>query len=119
MNPIAQRLLNQQLTNKQFASPAEVVSHMGALQAQDYRMMRWAVAMRTKRPSEEAFCKAYNSGQILRLHLLRCTWQLISAQDYNWMLELCASKSIATLNGWMKSNKNLFIAHHVAINTDR
>jgi len=105
MNPIALRLLNQQLTNKQFASPAEVVSHMGALQAQDYRMMRWAVAMRTKKPSEEAFRKAYNSGQILRLHLLRCTWQLISALDYNWMLELCAPKSIATLNGWMKSNK--------------
>jgi len=28
MNPIAMRLLNQQLANKQFASPAEVVSHM-------------------------------------------------------------------------------------------
>jgi uncharacterized membrane protein YsdA (DUF1294 family) len=30
MNPIAIRLLNQQLVNKQFTSPAEVVSHMGA-----------------------------------------------------------------------------------------
>jgi hypothetical protein len=105
MNPIAIRLLNQQLANKQFTSPAEVVSHMGAMQAQDYRMMRWAVAMRTKKPSEEAFRKAYDSGQILRMHLLRCTWQLISAQDYSWMLYLCAPKSIAALNGWMKSNK--------------
>jgi hypothetical protein len=105
MNPIALRLLNQQLVCKQFTSPADVVSHMGAMQAQDYRMMRWAVAMRTKKPSEEAFRKAYDSGQILRMHLLRCTWQLISAQDYSWMLQLCAPKIIATLNGWMKSNK--------------
>lgn len=105
MNPIAIRLLNQQLICQQFTNPTEVVSHLGALQAQDYRMMRWAVAMRTKRPSEEAFRKAYNSGEIIRMHLLRCTWQLITAQDYGWMLELCAPKSIATLNGWMKSNK--------------
>ena len=105
MNPIAIHLLNQQLICQQFTNPTEVVSHLGALQAQDYRMMRWAVAMRTKRPSEEAFRKAYNSGEIIRMHLLRCTWQLITAQDYGWMLELCAPKSIATLNGWMKSNK--------------
>jgi hypothetical protein len=105
MNPIAIRLLNQQLISPQFTDPTEVVSHLGAIQAQDYRMMRWAVSMRTKRPSEEAFRKAYNSGEILRMHLLRCTWQLITAQDYSWMLELCAPKSIATLNGWMKSNK--------------
>ena len=105
MNPIAIRLLNQQLISQQFTSPTEVVSHLGAMQAQDYRMMRWAVAMRTKRPSEEAFRKAYNGGEIIRMHLLRCTWQLITAQDYGWMMELCAPKSLSALNGWMKSNK--------------
>ena len=34
MNPVAIRLLNQQLAAPQFGSPAEVVSHMGAMQAQ-------------------------------------------------------------------------------------
>lgn len=105
MNPISIRLLNQQLICPQFINPTEVVSHLGAMQAQDYRMMRWAVAMRTKLPSEEAFRKAYNSGDIIRMHILRCTWQLITAEDYPWMLELYAPKSLATLNGWMKSNK--------------
>jgi len=105
MNPIAIRLLNQQLISQQFTNPTEVVSHLGAMQAQDYRMMRWAVTLRTKRPSKEAFRKAYNGGEIIRMHLLRCTWQLITAQDYGWMLELCAPKIISTLNGWMKSNK--------------
>ena len=55
MNPVAVRLLNQQLIAPQFKDPAEVVSHMGAIQAQEYRMMRWAVAMRTSKPSHKAF----------------------------------------------------------------
>lgn len=105
MNPIAIRLLNQQLIGQQFTSPTEVVSHLGAMQAQDYRMMRWAVAMRTKKPSEEIFRKAYNAGEIIRMHLQRCTWQLITEKDYGWMLDLCAPKSLAALNGWMKSNR--------------
>ena len=42
MNPIAIRLLNQQLVAPQYSDPAEVVSYMGAMQAQEYRMMRWA-----------------------------------------------------------------------------
>ena len=42
MNPIAIRLLNQQLIAPQYSNPAEVVSFMGAMQAQEYRMMRWA-----------------------------------------------------------------------------
>lgn len=81
MNPVTARLLNQQLAAPQFSSPVQVVAHMGAIQAQEYRMMRWAVAMRTSRPSIEAFRKAYDSGAIMRQHLMRGTWQLITATD--------------------------------------
>jgi hypothetical protein len=55
VNPVSARLLGQQLAAPQFKEPAEVVSWFGALQAQDYRGMRWAVAMRTRRPSYKAF----------------------------------------------------------------
>lgn len=105
MNPIVIRLLNQQLVSPQFSKPVDVVSHLGAMQAQDYRMMKWAVSMRTKKPSEEAFRKAFDSGQIIRMHLMRCTWQLVTAEDYQWMLDLSVSKSLVGLRGWMKSNK--------------
>ena len=105
MNPVAVRLLNQQLLAPQFSDPAEVVRHMGAMQAQEYRMMRWAVAMRTRRPSAQAFKVAYDSGRIIRLHLMRGTWQLVSAEDYWWMIDLCAPKAIAVTRGWMHSNK--------------
>lgn len=105
MNPVAIRLLNQQLTAPQFNNPAEVVSHMGAMQAQEYRMMRWAVAMRTCKPSHRAFKEAFDKGQIIRLHLMRGTWQLVSAEDYWPFLHLCAPKAIAIIKGWMSSNK--------------
>ena len=105
MNLVAIRLLNQQLIVPQFKTPSEVVSHMGAMQAQEYRMMRWAVEMRTKKPSHKAFKEAYDSGRIIRLHLMRGTWQLVSAEDYWWMIDLCAPKAIAATTGWMHSNK--------------
>ena len=105
MNPIALRLLNQQLIGPQFDTPAELVDYMGAMQAQEYRLMRWAVAMRTKKPSAKAFKQAFDSGQILRLHLMRGTWQLVSAEDYWPLLELCSAKALAVIKGWMRSNQ--------------
>jgi len=105
MNPVALRLLNQQLISPQFDKPEAVVNHMGAMQAQEYRLMRWAVAMRTKKPSAKAFKKAFDSGLIIRLHLMRGTWQLVSAEDYWPLLELCSAKALAVIKGWMSSNK--------------
>lgn len=105
MNPVFIRLLNQQLAAPIFHDPTEVVEYMGAMQAQEYRMMRWAVAMRTRRPSHSAFKKAFDNGQIIRLHLMRGTWQLVSAKDYWMMLDLCAPKAIAVTKGWMSSNR--------------
>lgn len=105
MNPVSQRLLSQQLICPQFSTPKEVVSWMGAVQAQDHKGMRWAVAMRTKRPSLKAFQKAFNAGEIVRFHLMRGTWQLVAAEDYRPFIELCAPKAIAVTKGWMASNR--------------
>ena len=105
MNLAAIRLLNQQLIAPQFGTPTEVVRYMGAMQAQEYRMMRWAVAMRTRKPSYKAFKQAFDEGQIIRLHLMRGTWQLVSSEDYRSMIDLFAPKAIAVTKGWMSSNK--------------
>ena len=104
-NPATIRLLNQQLAAPQFSDPAELVGYMGAMQAQEYRMMRWAVAMRTQKPSAKAFKQAFDNGRIIRLHLMRGTWQLVAAEDYWMMIDLCANKAIAVTKGWMSSNK--------------
>lgn len=87
------RLLNQQLVNPQMSDIHELVAWMGMLQAQEYTMMRWAVGIRLKRPSMSSFRKAFDSGQVVRTHLFRCTWQLVAAEDLRWMLKLCADKN--------------------------
>ena len=106
MNPIAIRLLNQQLIAPQYNEPAEVVSHMGAMQAQEYRMMRWAVEMRTRRPSAKTFKQAFDSGRIICLHLMRFTHKYFKSrqpatlEDFVWWSGLNISecrKGIALL----------------------
>ena len=114
MQPISMRLLNQQLVSPQFKSPGELLSYMCAMQAQEYRMMRWAVAMRTRNPSAKAFKKAFDSGEIIRLHLMRGTWQLVAAEDYWPLIELCSPKAIAVTKGWMNSNKIYISEEEVA-----
>ena len=98
MNPVSARLLNQQLICPQFTSPHDVVEWMGAMQAQDYRMMRWAVAMRTMRPSAKAFEKDFNEGRIVRTHLFRTTWQLVAGEDLHWI------PAMRGLRSWMNTN---------------
>ena len=97
-------MLSQQLASPQFSLPEEVVAHLGAVQAQEYRLMRWAVAMRTRKPSASAFCRAYDSGRIIRVHLFRGTWQLVSGDDYRWMMDLCSGKARRVIEGWMHAN---------------
>ena len=111
MNPVSARLLSQQLESPQFRDPAEVVSWFGAMQAQDPRSMRWAVTMRTRQPSFMAFEKAFSDGKIIRAHLLRCTWQIVTADDYNWIRSLIYEKSLAVMNGWTSAMGFKFTSH--------
>ena len=104
MNPVSARLLNQQLICQEFTSPHDVVEWMGAMQAQDYKMMRWAVEMRTRKPSAKAFEKDFNAGRIVRTHLFRTTWQLVAGEDLGWMLDLCRVPALRGLHGWMRTN---------------
>lgn len=102
MNVSNIRQLSQQLAAPQFSTPGEVVDWFGFMQAQEKSMVPWAVAMRTRRPSLAAFRQAYDEGQIIRTHLFRCTWQLTTAQDLRWMVQLCADSSRRAARGYLK-----------------
>ena len=58
-----------------------------------------------KEPSAMAFKKAFDDGHIVRLHLMRGTWQIVSAANYWWLLELCAPRAISVIKGFMSGNK--------------
>jgi len=96
------RLLSQQLAAPQFSTPWEVVDWFGFMQAQEKSMLPWAVSMRTRRPSSAAYRQAYDEGRIIRTHLFRCTWQLTTAQDLRWMVQLCADSSRRAARGYLK-----------------
>ncbi len=88
---IQHRLSNQQLAGASFSNPKEVVSHFGAMQAQDYAMAKWAVGIRTGM-SEKTVEQALNKGEIVRTHILRPTWHIVAAEDLRWMLPISAAR---------------------------
>lgn len=84
------RLHHQQLEGTSFKKPRELVKWMGAMQAQDYSMSKWAIGTRIPGSTDEAIEKEINEGEIIRTHVLRPTWHLVSPDDMHWMLELTA-----------------------------
>ena len=86
------RLRNQLLTRPITGTPVDVVSHLGAVQAQDYAGAKWAVGMRLRGATESMTDQAFDNGAILRTHLLRPTWHFVVPKDLRWMLALTAPR---------------------------
>jgi hypothetical protein len=84
---------------------------MGAMQAQDYGMAKWAIGIRTPKSTEKAIIAAIDSGEIIRTHLLRPTWHFVSADDIYWMLELTAPRiraSMRSRNNQLELTEKIF-----------
>lgn len=96
------RLLNQQLLNPTYRHPKELVSWMGAIQAQDNTMVKWAVGIRLKSGTMKAVEKALHDGEILRTHVMRPTWHLVAAEDIRWMLKLSEQRLKSIYNSYAK-----------------
>jgi hypothetical protein len=86
------RLASQQISETKFKTAKDVVGWMGAMQAQDYAMTKWAVGVRLANTTDQVIETAINNGEIIRTHLLRPTWHLVSADDIYWALELTAPR---------------------------
>ncbi|HET7119301.1 MAG TPA: winged helix DNA-binding domain-containing protein [Hanamia sp.] len=93
------RLISQQITNSKFKSPKEIVGWMGAIQAQDFNMAKWAIGLRSNKATENDIDAAINAGEIIRTHVLRPTWHFVSADDIYWMLDLSAPGIRSSMNG--------------------
>jgi hypothetical protein len=89
MNEISlRRLKGQQIAGSSFTKPPDVVAFMGAMQAQDYSMARWAIGVRLPHATQAQIQGAIDIGEIIRTHVLRPTWHLVSPKDVSWMLTL-------------------------------
>lgn len=88
------RVTNQLLSRSSFQTPAEVVSWLGAVQAQDFMGGKWAIGRRLQRCSEADIHSAINSKQIVRTWPMRGTLHFVSPADIRWMLRLLAVRMI-------------------------
>lgn len=96
------RMTAQQLTVPQFDQVRELVSWMGAVQAQDYTMVKWALGMRLKSADIKKVEDALSKGEILRTHVMRPTWHIVAAEDIRWMTALSAKKIQSGMASWGK-----------------
>src|SRR5258708_1888951 len=86
------RLANQQIVDTKFTEPRDLVAWLGAVQAQDYAMAKWAIGLRLASATERSIEAAIDSGSIIRTHVLRPTWHFVAAEDIRWMLALTAPR---------------------------
>ena len=93
------RLQNQQLVKSNFEKPDELVEWMGAVQAQDLPMSLLAIAVRTKNETVKSVENAFNEGKLIRTHLMRPTWHIVSHRDIYWMLDLTTVQIKRTIGG--------------------
>lgn len=89
---LAQRLANQHLTGAPFGTVEEAVHWFGAVQSQDYPSAGWALGLRVADLNAERFNEAFNTGRIVRTHVMRPTWHFLHPSDIRWMLELTGDK---------------------------
>jgi hypothetical protein len=88
------RLAAHRLAQNRFKRPGDVVSHFGAMQAQDHNHAKWAVGIRLEGGTEKQVDDAIVSKKIIRTTLFRGTLHLVSAQDIRWMLQLVGPRLV-------------------------
>jgi hypothetical protein len=93
------RLTAQHISQADFTSAKEVVSYMGAMQAQDYPGALWAIALRTPNLTREDVEKAITDRQIVRTWPMRGTLHFVAAEDARWMVNLLAPRTLAATAG--------------------
>lgn len=95
------RLVTHRLADEQCATPEAVVRWMGALQAQAYGQMFWAIGLRTQAATLADVERAIAERHIVLTWPLRGTLHVIPAQDARWMLTVSAPRTLRAARGRM------------------
>jgi hypothetical protein len=93
------RLRGQQLTGLSFPGINKMVSHLGALQAQDYLAAKWSIGVRLPSATDEDVEKAIEKKKIVRTWSFRGTLHFMGPADVRWMLKLAAPRLISAHAG--------------------
>jgi hypothetical protein len=86
----------------QALATAQLVAHLGAVQAQDYPAAKWAVGQRLREATDAELDAAFDQGEILRTHVLRPTWHFVAPADLRWLLKLTAPRVKAIMRPYAR-----------------
>lgn len=89
------RLTSQGIAHPTASSPEEVVSHLGALQAQDYPGALWTMGLRIPGSTQSTIEQAIDARRIVRTWAMRGTLHFVPPDDVRWMLDLFAPRLIS------------------------
>ena len=92
-------MANHGIANPTFAQPGDVVTWLGALQAQDYSGALWAIGLRMTGATERSIEQAIAERAIVRTWPMRGTLHFVAAQDVRWLLALLTPRVIAESAG--------------------
>lgn len=93
------RLYAQHIYQGDFTSAEEVVSWMGAMQAQDYQGALWSIGLRTQSLAKTDVEKAIIDRTIVRTWPMRGTLHFLAAKDVRWITQLLAPRALANAAG--------------------
>src|SRR5688572_3769436 len=94
------RQVSQRLLGSTLGTSADVVTWLGAVQAQDYAGAKRALGIRAPGLTDADVERGFASGAILRTHVLRPTWHFVTPADIRWMLALTAPR-VHAANAYM------------------
>lgn len=89
------RLANQLISASDCRRPEEVVTVLGAIQAQDYAGALWSIGLRLQNVTEEDVENAVAERKIVRSWPMRGTLHFVAATDIHWILDLLAPQIVA------------------------
>lgn len=92
---IQRRISNQLISHAKFKTPLEVVSWLGAIQAQDYDGAKWSIGARIPEITDRDVEQAIADKAFVRTWMMRGTLHFVAAADIRWMLELLTPQVIA------------------------
>jgi hypothetical protein len=82
------RLRAQGIAQPESLTPEAIVTHLGAIQAQDYQGALWSIGLRIVDATRGDVERAITARTIIRTWPMRGTLHFVPAVDARWMLEL-------------------------------
>ncbi|AWO01542.1 winged helix DNA-binding domain-containing protein [Chitinophaga alhagiae] len=112
------RLCHQYITASPAKTPAEVVTQLCAIQAQDFAGAKWSIGLRAPGLTDAAVEEAIADKTIIRLSSLRGTIHFLAAEDVRWVGELIKPRMVAASGSFYNSiglSEPMFSKSHAVI----